>query len=247
MRAGLLSTREAAERLGVSEASVRRWSDRGALPVQRVGKRRERRFRPEHLSRFAPPGRLARPRATPDSPVVLLGGQAVKLHTHVAAFYNSDGARVRLTAPFLADGFAAGQPCFLIAHGEERDAYIKVMGQLLGADLDAAIASGLLTIADAAGRTAREAIDFWEQALWAAIDRHAVTIRIVGEMASVREAFVSEQEMLIFEAMFNLTSKRFPCVAICQYDVRKFSGEAVLAVLCTHPDMAELSLGLFLK
>src|SRR5258708_32912717 len=42
---GLLSTRQAADRLGVSEATVRRWSDQGVLPVRRVGKRGERRFR----------------------------------------------------------------------------------------------------------------------------------------------------------------------------------------------------------
>ena len=56
-----LSTRQAAKRLGVSEASVRRWSDRGLLPVQRVGKRLERRFKAEHLERFAvstSPGRV---------------------------------------------------------------------------------------------------------------------------------------------------------------------------------------------
>ena len=246
MGSGLLSTREAAERLGVSEASVRRWSDRGALPVQRVGKRGERRFRLEHLNRFTPPGRRGS-QITSDPPAVFLGGRAVKLSSHLAAFYDSDDARVRMTAPFLAEGIRAGQRCFLIAHGEERDAYINVMGELLGADLDAALATGLLTIADAPGRTAREAIDFWEQALWAAIDRHAVAIRVVGEMASVREVFVSEQEMLSFEAMFNMTSRRFPCVVICQYDVRKFSGEAVLMAFRAHPDVADLPLGLFIK
>jgi excisionase family DNA binding protein len=247
MGSSLLSTRQAAERLGVSEASVRRWSDRGALPVQRVGKRGERRFKAEHLSRFAPPGRQALPQVTPDSPTVVLGGQAVKLSTHVAAFYNSDEARVRLTAPFLAEGITAGQPCFLLAHGEQRDSYMKVLGELLAAELDAALVSGLLIIADAPGRTAREALEFWEQALWDAVDRHAVAIRIVGEMASVREVFASEQEMLTFEAMFNTTAKRFPCVVICQYDVRKFSGEAVLSALRAHPDMADLPLGLLLK
>jgi hypothetical protein len=66
-------------------------------------------------------------------------------------------------------------------------------------------------------------------------------------MASVREVFASEQEMLTFEAMFNTTAKRFPCVVICQYDVRKFSGEAVLSALRAHPDMADLPLGLLLK
>ena len=243
----LLSTRQAAERLGVSEASVRRWSDRGALPVQRIGKRGERRFKLEHLTRFALPTRTAVPQVGSETPRMLLGGEVVQPSTHAAAFYDSDEARVRLTAPFLAEGLRGGQPCFLIANGKERDVYVKALGGLLGPALDRAVASGLLTIADAPGRTTREALDFWEKLLWAAVDRHAVPIRIVGEMACVRDVFASEQEMLTFEAMFNMTAKRFPCVAICQYDVRKFSGEAVLSALRAHPDIGDLSLGLFLK
>jgi len=40
---------------------------------------------------------------------------------------------------------------------------------------------------------------------------------------------------------------RFPCVALCQYDVRKFSGQAVLAALRAHPDISNVSIGLLLK
>jgi hypothetical protein len=215
--------------------------------VQRVGKRGERRFRPEHVSRFVQPGRPAVPQVATDVPAVVLGGRTVRLPAHLAAFYDSDEARVRLTAPFLAEGIVSGQPCFLLAHGQERDAYLEALGEMLGAALDDALASGLLSIADAPGTTAREALDFWEQTLWAAVDRHAVAIRVVGEMVSERETFASEQEMLTYEAMFNMTAKRFPCCVICQYDVRKFSGEAVLSALRAHPDMSDMSLGLFLK
>src|SRR3989475_10391149 len=65
MSKGWLSTRQAAKRLGVSEASVRRWSDRGLLPVQRVGKRLERRYKPEHVERFSAPPRPGPPLAPP--------------------------------------------------------------------------------------------------------------------------------------------------------------------------------------
>ena len=72
-------------------------------------------------------------------------------------------------------------------------------------------------------------------------------IRVVGEMASVREQFTSEREMFDFEAMFNMVGKRFPCVAVCQYDARKFSGQAVLAALRAHPDIFDVAMGLLLK
>src|SRR2546421_3243033 len=241
-----LSTLQAAKRLGVSEASVRRWSDRGLLPVHRVGKRQERRFKPEHVDRFVAPARPGQLVAS-DPARVALAGQTVNASTHLATLYDTDAARTRLTAPFLADGIRAGQPSFLMAHGEDLASYMESLDAMPGIDLDAAIASGLLTIAAAPGSNTREALDYFEKVLWSAVDRHATVIRVVGEMASVRDAFASEREMLDFEAMFNTVGDRFPCVVLCQYDVRKFSGQAVLAALRAHPDISNVSIGLLLK
>lgn len=243
----LLSTRETAKRLGVSEASVRRWSDRGVLPVQRVGKRLERRFRPEDVERFVAPPRQGPPPVPSDSARVALGSQMVDVSTHLATLYDSDVARTRLTAPFLAEGLRASQPSFLMAHGEDLAGYLDALDEMPDLDLDAAIASGLLTIGAAPGSTAREALDYFEKVFWSAVERHATVIRVVGEMGSVRDSFTSEREMLDFEAMFNMVGKRFPCVAVCQYDVRKFSGQAVLAALRAHPDILDASIGLLLK
>jgi len=241
-----LSTRQAAERLGVSEASVRRWSDRGLLPVHRVGKRLERRFKPEHVERFAAPARPGPPVAS-DPTRVTLAGQTVEVATHLATLYDSDAARTRLAAPFLAEGIRAGQPCFLMAKGEELAGYMDALDAMPGVDVDAAIASGVLMIAASPGSTARESLDHFEKVFWSAVDRNATVIRVVGEMASVRDAFTSEREMFDFEAMFNMVGKRFPSITVCQYDVRKFSGQAVLAALRAHPDIFDVSMGLLLK
>jgi excisionase family DNA binding protein len=243
----MLSTRQVAERLGVSEASVRRWSDSGELPVQRVGKRRERRFRVHDVDA------AARRHPTPSGPpklepqTVILAGHPTKVPVHIPAFYDSDAGRVRLTAPFLAEGMKAGQPCFLIAQGEELNSYLVALDTDHDVDVDGALASGLLTVVSAPGTTVAQALDFWERKLWEAMDAHAPVVRAVGEMVSEREIFESEQEMLAYEAAFNMTSRRFPCAVICQYDVRKFSGRAVLAALRAHPDALDVSLSLLIK
>ncbi len=247
MSSSWLSTREAAECLGVSEASVRRWSDRGILPVQRVGRRRERRFKPEDVERPPDQARPAPRGARPRMEQVALGGMAIDVPIHLAAFYDSDAGRVRLTAPFLAEGIRAGEPCFLLAQGEELDSYLVALDQMRDVDVDAALASGLFTVAGAPGRTVGAALDYWEKALWSAMDKHVALVRVVGEMASERENFESELEMLAYEAAFNMTARRFPCAVICQYDVRKFSGPAVLSALRAHPDILDMSLALLLK
>jgi DcmR-like sensory protein len=92
-----------------------------------------------------------------------------------------------------------------------------------------------------------QALDFWEGKLWEAMDRHATLVRAVGEMVSERDGFESEQEMLAYEAAFNITARRFPCAVICQYDVRKFSGRTILAALRAHPDVLDVSLSLLIK
>jgi excisionase family DNA binding protein len=239
-----LSTRDAAERLGVSEASVRRWSDRGLIPVQRVGPRRERRFKPEDVE--ALPRRPAEPPRR-DPAQVMLGGRPHNVPLHLAAFYDTDAGRVRLTAPFLGEGLLAGQPCILLAQGEELDSYLVALDAMPGVDVDRALASGLLSVVGAPGRTVAPALDFWEARLWAEMDRHAVVMRCVGEMVSERENFESEQEMLAYEAAVNQTLRRFPCAVICQYDVRQFSGQAILQAMRAHPDMFDASLSLLIK
>jgi excisionase family DNA binding protein len=243
----MLSTREVAERLGVSEASVRRWSDSGALPVQRVGKRRERRFRLKDVEAAAQGQQASSRPVRAGAPQVALGGQLVDVPFHLPAFYDSDAGRVRLTAPFLGEGIEAGQPCFLLAQGEELDSYLVALDAIPGVDVDRALSTGLLTIVGAPGKTVAQALEFWEQKLWAAMDGHASLMRAVGEMASERTGFESEQEMLAYEAAFNMTSRRFPCAVICQYDVREFSGRALLAALRAHPDMLDFSLALLIK
>lgn len=243
----LLSTREVAERLGVSEASVRRWSDDGRLPVQRVGKRRERRFRARDVEAAA--RRVARSSAPPASGAgqVMLAGKAVDVPVHIPAFYDSDAGRVRLTAPFLAEGIRSGQPCFLIAQGEELNSYLVALDAEPDIDVDKALSTGALTVVAGPGKTVPQALDFWERKLWEAVDRGATLLRAVGEMYSERQVFESEQEMLTYEAAFNMTARRFPCAVICQYDVRKFDGRAVLAALRAHPDVHSVSLSPLIK
>lgn len=243
--AGWLSTREAAELLRVSEASVRRWSDRGVLPVRRVGRRRERRYRVDDVRQFARRQQARGPAPEPSASRVLLGGLPVEAPSHLAALYDGDAGPLRLSLPFLVDGLRSAQPCVLVAKGELLDRYLEALRPEI--DVDQALASGLLSVADGPGRTQEEALEFWEERCWAALAKGSSVIRAVAEMSSAREGFVSEREMLAFESAVNLTFRRFPIVALCQYDVDTFSGGALMAALKAHPDLFALPLGRFLN
>ena len=243
----LLNTEEAARFLRVSEASIRRWSDAGLLPVRRVGGRRERRFREvdllEYLGSAQPP---SGPEAAAARAEVNVGGIPLAVHSHLATFYNSDAGRLRLTIPFFADGIRAGQPCFLAASSDVARVYTDALRED-GVDVNGAMKRGLFVAVAGPGSTVQEALDFWESSWWSVLAGGRTVIRIVGEMGSERKLFSSDAEMMRYEVAFNLLAKRFPTVTLCQYDVREFDGETVFQAMRAHPDMYGLHLGSFLN
>ena len=243
----LLNTEEAARFLRVSEASIRRWSDAGLLPVRRIGGRRERRFREADLIAYLGAGQS--PSSSHAAAVradVVVGGVPLPLHSHLATFYNSDAGRLRLTIPFLADGIRAGQPCFLAAASDVLGAYLDALRQE-GIPIDAAIKNGLFVSIDSPGSTVQGALDFWEQSWWSVMEGGRTVIRVVGEMSSERKVFSSDPEMMSYEVAFNMLAKRFPTVTLCQYDVREFDGEIIFQAMRAHPDLYSQHLGSFLN
>lgn len=243
----LLNTKEAARFLRVSEASVRRWSDAGLLRARRVGRRRERRFEQEDLVRFLGQPELHAQQAVAEPVGVIVGGVPLPLRTHVAPIYSTDLGGLRLSVPFLADGVRAGQPCFLVAHGETLDRYARAFRHDQGIDFDAAVRHGRLRLLEGPGEKVAEAIGNWERLFGDALVLSPAVIRVVGELACERGKFVTEGEMMAYEEAYDVMVRRFPVVTLCQYDAREFSGDTMLRVLKSHPDMFAQNLGRFLN
>jgi len=225
----LYNTRGAARLLGVSEASVRRWSDAGLLPVQRLGRRGTRRFAEEDLRRFA----AALPDAVAEAP---RGRPHVDLHDHLATFYSSDSGRMRLSLPFLRAGLAEGDRCFLVGSDSLVGQYVQALAGENANPARPAVANVDLVIRSDVGSTARAAVAGWEDLWLDALRAGYSGIRVVGEMATY-EGFSEVQEMLDYEVRYDSLSKRFPVRTLCQYDVRQFDGKTILSALQVHPDL----------
>jgi len=176
-----------------------------------------------------------------------VGGVPLPLPGHLATFYSSDAGRLRLTVPFLADGLRSDQPCFLAGSDELLKVYMKALENQEGFDLDQAVASGRLTAIGFDGATVEKGVAFWEGKFADILSHGPSVIRHVGEMATVREMFPSEDEMLRFEEAYEVMCRRYPVAAICQYDAREFNGLAMLRVLKAHPDLFESRLATFLN
>jgi excisionase family DNA binding protein len=239
----LLNTKEAARFLRVSEASIRRWSNSGLLPGVRVGRRRERRFNESDLLAFVD-------RDAPMNPqtfAVNVGGIALSIPSHLANLFSTNAGGLRLTVPFLAEGIRLGQPCFLVAAGDVADHYLDALGEVRDIDLQTATSGGFFTVFRFGGSTVAQTIAQWERNFGAAVVNGPTVIRVVGEMVSERTMFASEEEMLRYEEAYEVMSKRYPSVTMCQYDVRQFNGVALLRALKAHPDLFGLRTGTFLN
>ena len=242
MSADFVGTREAARLLGVSEASVRRWSDSGLLQSHRVGRRSERRFERSAVLRLKAGGR---PDAPPSASSVVLEGRPLPVHTHLSSYYTSDRGRLRLGVPFLRDGLAAGQPCVLLSD-RETARLLEDELKAEGVDVERAIETGRLRELETF-KTHSEGIETFERTFAAFTRRGDLVIRVLGEATQNATTLGSIADQLRFEDTLNGLVRRYPVVLICQYDVRRLEGTDVIDVLKVHSDHFDQPLGMFLN
>jgi excisionase family DNA binding protein len=235
----LLTIEQAAGFLNVSEASLRRWTNSGQLACLRVGRRRERRFRRADLLAFMEeqPARVAtgpkevsvaRRRHT------LIAGLELAHGTHLCGIYGSDSGRAELAAAFLAGGFSPGSICFLVTPPSVRNGILMSLEESrpsLRGDIDA----GRLVLSEHAA-SAQAQLDRLATLFLEASRAGAHSLRVVGDMWGMAKS-ASPEALMEFEAAYDEhISHRFPVVALCQYDARRFSGLAILDALKQHKD-----------
>jgi excisionase family DNA binding protein len=247
-RERLLTTREAAAFLKVSEASIRRWTDSGLLPARRVGRRRARRLREEDLRSFMQAGPGQGAGAADSSPplTIVIQDVIVSQGDHLAAFYTSDAGRLRIGLPFLRDGLRAGQTVVLRALPEIRKHYFAALLNE-GVDAAKAVQTGQLMIYPEIAGSASEQVARFEELLTAASRQRPGQIRILAETLADVETLGSVAQHLVVEQQVAAVFKRFPVVTICAYDVRAFDAVTVIEALKLHSDIFGPQVGYWLN
>jgi len=220
----LLDIGQAAALLQVSEASLRRWTNRGLLPCLRIGGRRERRFRRADLMAFLESQSVATP------------------VSHLCGLYTSDLARTRQAARLLGDGLDAGSVCFLAA---QRDVGERVLAQLARRrrSLRRALEEQRLILMQYAGSGAAQ-LASWKTRFETATRDGARSIRVVGDVSGGPLALGDRfDQVLEYEAAYARLSRRFPVATMCLYDARAHSGLETAGVLALHPDLFRHPIG----
>ena len=243
-QAELLTIKEAAALLRVSEVSLRRWTDSGALPCLRIGGRRERRFRAADIAAFAARGAGDLDARLADD-TIDLAGMRVGRGAHLCALYESADGRDKLAVPFLRAGLQRGERCCLVALPEVRDHWLAHLEALLPA-LGPLGGNPLLTYHAPDVDPART-LDFFRESFATGTRDGRPIMRVLGDMGAFLDVGASLDALMEFEAAFERKlAHKYPVVSLCQYDVRNFSGVAVLQALEVHADLCDYPLRHFL-
>jgi DNA-binding NarL/FixJ family response regulator len=176
----------------------------------------------------------------PPEPVPL-AGSLLREHRHVAGLFASPEERYRVLSPFIGDGLTRGEKAIHVIDPTGRDNHMAQLEKH-------GVAAG-----DAVARRQLQLIS-WEEAYLGegAFDHVATTDRIYALFEDASHAgypltrLVAHMEwalldrpgvhdLLEYERGFN---EKFPDtdnIAICAYDLTRFRGDIIAAILAAHP------------
>jgi DcmR-like sensory protein len=165
----------------------------------------------------------------------------LKPGSHVCAFYRGDSDRDRLLTGYLAAGLTAGDKCICIVDSVYTAQRLE---SLPGADGAAGLADGQLDIHLpeqtylAGGEfTTADMLTFWTENLAKAEIEGYSFCRLVGEMTWALRDAPGVEHLVGYESELNRVTPRHPVVVLCLYDLDLFSGEVVVNVVRTHPQV----------
>jgi len=238
-----LTISEAAEFLHVSEISLRRWTNSGKLRCFRVGGRNERRFLVEDLIAFMP-SEDTQPEQRVDEAAAEDDTTIDYTERHISLFFRDAEEQWKLLRPYIVDHLNDGAPVIYLQHSTSSEQLMQRL-HAEGLPLDKLIARGLLRVLPPSqtyllpGRfDAQRMLDFIETAIQAGLEAGHKRVLMTGEMTWSLQGTPGAEEMAAYEERLNPLVDKYPAVTIvCQYDLKRFSGDIILDALLTHPSI----------
>ncbi len=234
-----LTISEAAAFLHVSEVSLRRWTNSGKSRCFRVGGRSERRFLVDDLIAFV--SSLDVEAESVQTPEIEGINDTDSTERHISLFFRDEEEKWQMLRPYLVDHLNSGAPAIYLQHHTSSELLMQQL-QAEGLPLDKLIARGLLRVLPPSqtyllpGKfDAQWMLEFLEMTIQAALEAGHKRILMTGELTSIQGA-PGADEMAHYEAMLNPLVDKYPAVTIvCQYDLKRFTGDVILDAVMTHP------------
>lgn len=168
-------------------------------------------------------------------------GGTLNDHRHICAFFNSAEEERRVLRSFVKDGIDAGEKSFHIIDSEQRDDYLRWLGDE-GIDVDAVLASGQLDVRhweEAHLRGDRfeqdEMLNLVDEVLQSNASSGYALTRILAHMEWAVLDRPGVVDLIEYESRVNSVLSKHSAPVICAYDLSKFSASVVMDILRTHP------------
>jgi hypothetical protein len=160
--------------------------------------------------------------------------------SHVCAFYRGDSDRDRLLAAYLGAGLTAGDKCICIvdsANTAKRLESLTLASSGLGpcGQLDIHLPES--TYLAGGEFTASDMLTFWTEGMIKAELEGYSFCRLVGEMTWALRDVPGVEHLVGYESELNRVTPSYPVIVLCLYDLDLFSGEVVINIVKTHPQV----------
>ena len=154
--------------------------------------------------------------------------------SHVCAFDRGSGDRDRLLASYLGAGLAAGDKCICIVDSAVTAGRLKDLSEVPG-QLDIHLPES--TYLAGGEFTASDMLTFWTEGLIKAELEGYSFCRLVGEMTWALRDAPGVEHLVGYESELNRVTSGSPVIVLCLYDLDLFSGEVVINIVKTHPQV----------
>jgi len=161
--------------------------------------------------------------------------------SHVCAFYRGDRDRDRLLSGYFGAGLSAGDKCVCVVDSRNTAEWLRNLpysgdnhspsdGQLdIHLPESSYLAGGKFTTGDM--------LTFWiDNILRATADGYSFC-RLAGEMTWALRDAPGVEHLVGYESELNRVTASYPVTVLCLYDLDRFSGEVVVNIVMTHPQV----------
>lgn len=160
--------------------------------------------------------------------------------THMCFIYDDENERRRIIAKYLDAGLREREKVSYFVDtmpvDEVRD-WLAVMGVKIPKDNQLTIASAEKTYCPHGKFVPVEMIDGLRAFHEGSLREGYAGARVSGEMSWSLRGIPDSERLIEYENLLNIAFEKYPIVALCQYNARRFSGAIILDVLKVHPVM----------
>jgi len=164
----------------------------------------------------------------------------LKPGNHLCNIYRTEEEHREVIVPFLRTGLAGGEKVLYIVHSHTAE---EILGYLQedGLEVEPYLESGQLLILTANKDYMRDGVSDPDRMIILlraeterAMEEGYSALRITDEMTWASQGMTGSERLIEYEEKLNKFSLDSRCLALCQYDKRRFDSKLLLDVLAVH-------------